>query len=115
MKVSIDIDEDLLRRARRLTGLRTKRELVRRALQTLVRLKEQERIRLYRAKLPSGRRRPGSAKGKVQVLSPYAFKSFDEWPIKEILEWLPHLFTDAQIRKLRRADPKLSPRQVLKY
>lgn len=115
MKVSIDIDEDLMRRARRLTGLRTKREVVQRALQTLVQLKEQERIRRYRGKLSSGRRRPGSAKGRIQVLSPYAFKSFDEWPIKEILEWLPYLFTEAQIRKLRRADPNLSPRQVLKY
>lgn len=103
-----------MRRARRLTGLKTKREVVQRALQTLVQLKEQERIRRYRGKLPSGRRRPGSAKGKIQVLSPYAFKSFDEWPINEILEWLPYLFTDAEIRKLRRADPKLSPRQVLK-
>jgi hypothetical protein len=59
MKVSIDIDEDLMRRARRLTGLRTRRDIVQRALRTLIQLKEQERIRRYRGKLPSGRRRPG--------------------------------------------------------
>jgi Arc/MetJ family transcription regulator len=52
MKLTIDIDDDLMRRATRLTGLRTKREVVQRALQTLVRLKEQERIRRYRGKLP---------------------------------------------------------------
>jgi Arc/MetJ family transcription regulator len=52
MKLTIDIDDDLMRRATRLTGLRTKREVVEHALQTLVRLKEQERIRRYRGKLP---------------------------------------------------------------
>jgi len=56
MKVSIDIDEDLMRRAKRLTGLRTRRDVVQRALRTLVQLKEQERIRSYRGKLPSGHR-----------------------------------------------------------
>jgi Arc/MetJ family transcription regulator len=80
MKVTIDIDDDLMRRATRLTGLRTKREVVERALQTLARLKEQERIRRYRGKLPSGGRGPGS-----------------------------------EIRKLRGADPELSPRHVLDY
>jgi hypothetical protein len=61
MKVTIDIDDDLMRRARRLTGLRTKREVVQRALQTLVQLKEQERIRRYRGKLPSSRCHPNCA------------------------------------------------------
>jgi hypothetical protein len=62
-----------------------------------------------------GARRPGSAKGDIVYISPRAFKPLDEWPIGEILEWLPYLFTDAEIRKLRRANPKLSPRKVLKY
>lgn len=51
MKISIDIDEQLLRRARRSTGLKTPREVVHLALQTSVRLNEQERIRRYRGRL----------------------------------------------------------------
>jgi Arc/MetJ family transcription regulator len=51
MKVSIDIDERLMRRAKRLTGLRTRAEVVEQGLQTLVRLKEQERIRRHRGRL----------------------------------------------------------------
>lgn len=56
VKLSIGIDGSLMRRARRLTGLRTRREVLQRALETLVRLNEQERR--YRGKLPSGKRRP---------------------------------------------------------
>lgn len=62
------------------------------------------------------RRRPGSGKGKVLYVAPDAFKPLDEQPIREIREWLPYmLYSDAELRKLRRADPRRSPRQVLKY
>jgi hypothetical protein len=40
-----------MRRAARLTSLKTKREIVHRGLELLVKLKEQERIRRYRGKL----------------------------------------------------------------
>lgn len=51
MRTNIHIDDRLVRRAARLTGLRTKREIVHRGLELLVRLKEQERIRKFRGKL----------------------------------------------------------------
>jgi Arc/MetJ family transcription regulator len=51
MRTNIDIDDALIRRASRLTSLKTKREIVHAGLETLVRLKEQERIRRYRGKL----------------------------------------------------------------
>jgi len=51
MRTNIDIDEALMRRAARLTALKTKREIVHRGLEVLIRLKEQERIRRYRGKL----------------------------------------------------------------
>jgi prevent-host-death family protein len=62
-----------------------------------------------------GRRRPGSAKKDILYMSPDAFKPLEELPIGEIVEWLPYLFTEPEIRKLRRASPKLTPRHVLKY
>jgi Arc/MetJ family transcription regulator len=51
MRFSIDIDEWLLRRAIRLTGLKTKREVVHRALDALIALKLREQIRRYRGRL----------------------------------------------------------------
>ena len=51
MRTNIHLDEALVRRAAKLTGLKTKREIVHQGLETLVRLKEQERIRRYRGKL----------------------------------------------------------------
>lgn len=44
MRTNIDIDEGLIEKARRLTGLRTKRAVVEAGLQALIRLKEQEEI-----------------------------------------------------------------------
>ena len=44
MRTNIDIDEHLMEKARRLSGLRTKRAVVEAGLQILVRLKEQEEI-----------------------------------------------------------------------
>lgn len=53
MRLRIEIDQQLLRRATRLTGIKSTGELVQRALQVLVQLKMQERIRRYRGKLRS--------------------------------------------------------------
>jgi Arc/MetJ family transcription regulator len=51
MRTNIVIDDDLIARAMKLSGLKTKREAVEAGLQLLVRLKEQERIRAARGKL----------------------------------------------------------------
>jgi Arc/MetJ family transcription regulator len=51
MRTNIVLDDELVDRARDLTGLRSKRTVVDEALRTLVRLKEQEGIRELRGKL----------------------------------------------------------------
>jgi len=51
MRTNIVIDDDLLDRAMRATGAKTKREAVELGLAALVRLKEQEEIRGLRGKL----------------------------------------------------------------
>jgi Arc/MetJ family transcription regulator len=51
MRTNIVIDEKLMADAIKATGARTKKEAVELGLQTLVRLKQQERIRGYRGKL----------------------------------------------------------------
>ena len=43
MRTNIVIDDDLLQRAMRVTGAKTKREVVELGLASLIRLKEQER------------------------------------------------------------------------
>jgi Arc/MetJ family transcription regulator len=44
MRTNIEIDDRLMQKAQRLSGLRTKRAVVEAGLQILVRLKEQEEI-----------------------------------------------------------------------
>lgn len=51
MRTNIDLDDDLIRRAQRVTALKTKREIVHKGVELLVRLTEQEKIRRYRGKL----------------------------------------------------------------
>jgi len=51
MRTNILIDDALMAEARRLTGMKTKRDTVELALKTLVRLKKQERIKDFRGKL----------------------------------------------------------------
>ncbi|HEX2162579.1 MAG TPA: type II toxin-antitoxin system VapB family antitoxin [Thermoanaerobaculia bacterium] len=51
MRTNIALDDELIDRAKRLTGLKTKRAVVDEALRTLVRLKEQEGIRELRGQL----------------------------------------------------------------
>ncbi len=51
MRMSIAIDDKLMRDALRATGLKTKREVAELGLRTLVRLRKQEAIRRLRGKL----------------------------------------------------------------
>lgn len=51
MRTNIEIDDKLMEQAQRLTGLKTKRETVELALQTLLRWKNQEEFRKLRGKV----------------------------------------------------------------
>lgn len=51
MRTNIVIDDELMARAMRVSGTRTKRETVELGLQMLIRLKQQERLRGLRGKL----------------------------------------------------------------
>jgi Arc/MetJ family transcription regulator len=51
VRTNVVLDDDLIERARRLTGIRTKREVIHEALRTLVLLREQAGVRRLRGKL----------------------------------------------------------------
>jgi Arc/MetJ family transcription regulator len=51
MRTNIEIDDELMKDALRLTGAATKREAVELGLRTLLRLKQQEEIRRFKGKL----------------------------------------------------------------
>ncbi|MGB5299221.1 MAG: type II toxin-antitoxin system VapB family antitoxin [Thiogranum sp.] len=51
MRTNIVIDDDLISRVMKLTGLRTKREAVEMGLKVLLKLKKQGNIKKYRGKL----------------------------------------------------------------
>jgi Arc/MetJ family transcription regulator len=51
MRTNLEIDDALMARAMKLAGTRTKRETVERALELLIQLNEQARIRAARGKL----------------------------------------------------------------
>lgn len=51
MRTNIVLDDQLMTRAKELTGLQTKRGVVEEALRVLIRLREQERVRELRGKL----------------------------------------------------------------
>ncbi len=51
MRTTIVLDDKLVDRAQKLTGIKTKRELVNEALRTHIRLHEQAEIRSLRGKL----------------------------------------------------------------
>ena len=53
MRTNIDIDEKLIEEARRITGLSTKKAIVERALEELVRRERQREVADYFGKLPS--------------------------------------------------------------
>jgi Arc/MetJ family transcription regulator len=52
MRTNIVIDDELMANALKMTGLKTKREAVELGLKTLIKLKQQEKIRQFRGKLP---------------------------------------------------------------
>jgi Arc/MetJ family transcription regulator len=51
MRTNIVLDDNLIERAQKLTGIKTKREVVQEALRTLILLREQAEIRQLRGKL----------------------------------------------------------------
>ena len=51
MRTNIVLDDALIERARKLTGIKTKREVIQEALRTLIKLREQSEIRQLRGKL----------------------------------------------------------------
>lgn len=51
MRINIVIDDQLMANALEATGLTTKREAVELGLKTLIRLKQQEKIKNFKAKL----------------------------------------------------------------
>ena len=51
MRTNIVLDEGLIDRARKLTGNKTKKQVVQEALRLLIQLKEQEQVRSLRGKL----------------------------------------------------------------
>ena len=51
MRTNIVLDDKLIERAQKLTGIKTKREVVHEALRTLVLMREQGEIRSLRGKL----------------------------------------------------------------
>ena len=52
MRTNIVLDDKLIERAQKLTGIKTKREVVHEALRLLILLKEQGQVRDLRGKLP---------------------------------------------------------------
>ena len=52
MRTNIVLDDKLVARAQKLTGIKTKREVVHEALRLLILLKEQAEVRSLRGKLP---------------------------------------------------------------
>jgi Arc/MetJ family transcription regulator len=51
MRTNVVLDEDLIERAKRLTGIKTKRGVIQEALRTLIQLREQAEVRALRGKL----------------------------------------------------------------
>ena len=51
MRTNIVLDESLVEQARKLTGIKTKKELIHEALRTLIRLRQQGEVRNLRGKL----------------------------------------------------------------
>ena len=51
VRTNIEIDDTLMTDALAMTGVRTKKEAVELGLKTLIRLKKQERIKLFKGKL----------------------------------------------------------------
>jgi Arc/MetJ family transcription regulator len=52
MRTNIVLDDKLIQRAQKLTGIKTKREVVHEALRLLILLHEQAEVRAWRGKMP---------------------------------------------------------------
>lgn len=51
MRTNIDIDDQLMAATLKVTGIKTKKEVVELGLQTLLRLKQQEQVKRFRGQL----------------------------------------------------------------
>jgi Arc/MetJ family transcription regulator len=51
MRTNVVLDDNLIEKAKRLTGIKTKREVIQEALRTLIQLREQADVRALRGKL----------------------------------------------------------------
>jgi Arc/MetJ family transcription regulator len=51
MRTNIVLDEELVKQARQLTGIKTKKELIHEALRVMIRLRQQSQVRSLRGKL----------------------------------------------------------------
>jgi len=51
MRTNVVLDEELIDEARKLTGIRTKKEVIHEALRALIRLQRQSQVRALRGKL----------------------------------------------------------------
>ena len=51
MRTNIVLDDELVKKAQQLTGIKTKKEVIREALVVLIRLQEQTQVRSFRGKL----------------------------------------------------------------
>ena len=51
MRTNIEIDDQLMKEAKELSGLKTKKEIVEKGLELLVQLNKQSKIREFRGKL----------------------------------------------------------------
>lgn len=51
MRTNIVLDDELVKKAQQLTGIKTKKDVIQEALTTLIRLREQSQVRSLRGKL----------------------------------------------------------------
>jgi Arc/MetJ family transcription regulator len=67
MRTNIILDDKLVARAQKLTGIKTKREVVHEALRLLILLKEQSEVRALRGKLPWDGQLPDQRTSRVKA------------------------------------------------
>ena len=52
MRTNVVLNDELIRKAQQLTGIKTKKDVIHEALVTLIRMREQAQVRALRGKLP---------------------------------------------------------------
>jgi len=52
MRTNVILNDELIRKAQQLTGIKTKKDVIHEALVTLIRMREQAQVRALRGKLP---------------------------------------------------------------